>query len=203
MKQRVAVTSEKGGVGKSTLAVHLAGAWVDLGVRVVLLDGDDRVGSSLAWHARGPGLPFDVFAEDDARPKRLADADVVLTDTWGRPKRKELRAFAQSADLIVIPTGVSPLELESAAALDAYLRAEGASPVVVLTRVPPVGGAAEAARARLRAGGTRVAAQTVRAYAAYTRAAEAGVLVRDVPDERAPQAWTDVLNLARELHASA
>ncbi|MFD1730449.1 AAA family ATPase [Deinococcus malanensis] len=48
----LAITSDKGGVGKSTLAVHLAGALTERGLKAVLIDEDGRVGTSLKWAAR-------------------------------------------------------------------------------------------------------------------------------------------------------
>ena len=44
MPKVIAITSEKGGVGKSTLAVHLSGALAERGLAVTLIDEDGRVG---------------------------------------------------------------------------------------------------------------------------------------------------------------
>ncbi|WP_221088872.1 ParA family protein [Deinococcus aquaedulcis] len=197
----VAITSEKGGVGKSTLAVHLAGAAHAQGLTPLLVDEDGRVGSSLRWARRAGALPFEVVEADDVRPKKLARYDLLLLDTEGRPKRKELRQLAGRADLLLVPSGVSALELDATRELLDFLHEEGAARKtrVVLTRVPPVGHAAEEAREDLREAGLTVCNTVVRQYAAFQRAAEAGVLVRDVPGERSASAWSDVLRLAQEL----
>ena len=182
MPQVIAVTSEKGGVGKSTLSVHLTGAFTERGLSAVLIDEDGRVGSAVRWARRGPGLPFPVLEPEEVKPKKLKDADVVVIDTEGRPRRKELRALGERADLILVPSGVSMLELDATTELMNFFHEDPQTrrrTRVVVNRVPPIGKAGEIAREDLRESGVTVCNTLVRSYTAYVRAAELGVLCRD------------------------
>jgi len=135
------------------------------------------------------------------KPKKLAALDAVLIDTEGRPRRKDLRALAERADLILIPSGPTMLELEATRELLDFFEDEGAARRVrvVLTRVPPTGQAGEQAREDLRDDGWTVCNTALRSYTVYQKAAELGALCRDVRDPRAEQAWDDVLRLSREV----
>lgn len=205
MPRVIAITSEKGGVGKSTLAVHLAAALHERGLHVALIDEDGRVGSSLRWARRAEergGLGFEVLLPDEVKPKKLGGMDALIIDTEGRPKRKELRQLAEQADVLLIPSGTSALELDATRELLDYLEQQTAAARklrVVLTRVPPVGRAGEEAREDLRDDGATVCNTLVRHYAAYQKAAEVGALARNVADSKAANAWEDVLSLSREL----
>ena len=197
MPKVIALASDKGGVGKSTLAVHLAGALTEAGARVVLIDEDERVASSANWAGRGPPFGFEVVTPATARPKKLLAADVLVIDTEAAPKRKDLLKLAARAERLLLPCGPSALELEATVALYERLEDAGADlrrVCAVLTRVPGGG-----ARDLLVAAGLPVASAVLRASAAYVRAAERGVLVCDLKGPAAARAWDDVRRLAREV----
>ena len=58
------ITSYKGGVGKTTSAVHLA-AYLQTLAPTLLLDGD-QTKNATAWSQRGKGFPFRVAGIDQA-----------------------------------------------------------------------------------------------------------------------------------------
>lgn len=113
----VALLNQKGGVGKTTLALHLAGEWARQDARVTLIDADPQ-GSALDWsQARvHEGLPrlFGVLglARDTLHseaPELARSVDHIVID--GPPRVAGLmRSALLAADLVLIPVQPSPLD---------------------------------------------------------------------------------------------
>lgn len=204
MKQTViSLTSDKGGVGKSTLAVNLAGA-LALNAPTFLID-EDPIQSCVTWARRSGALPMTVRAPSDIEPGELQKARYLLVDTEGRPAFDEVLELTRKSTLVLIPCGTSGLEIDATVSLVRRLEQAKADLGVVkvaITKAPPVGTVGQQARDALSSTGIPVARAVIRNYAAHQRAAELGVLVRDVPDPRAAHAWQDVLELAMEVVGS-
>ena len=196
----ISLTSFKGGVGKSTLAVNLAGA-LALNASTLLID-EDPLRSCHRWASQNGRLPMPVLLPEEVEGSALSTSRYLLVDTEGRPKLEDLSELISSSAWTLIPCGTSGLEIDGTLRLIEALRnadTELEKVKVVITKAPPVGMVGQQARDALRKAEIPVANSVVRSYVAHQKAAELGVLVKDVPDPRASQAWADVLELAMEV----
>jgi chromosome partitioning protein len=190
---RLLIMGLKGGVGKTTTAIHLAGALALRG-KTLLIDADPTQGA-FEWAARGSGLPFDVVLPEEAKPKRF---DFVVVDTRAQPKGKTLDEFTRKADLLIVPCSPSALALETMPRLQEEL---SGLPFRALITLAPPAPSKDAARAEVRLAALEFPCfqSLMRRYAALEKAAMAGCLVSDVRDPRAALAWADALALAEEI----
>jgi len=192
----LAVTGFKGGVGKTTTAVHLA-AFLSQRAPTLLVDGDPNR-SATGWHRRG-GLPFTV-ADERVAARYAKDHTHVVIDTQARPSREDLLALAEGVDLLVLPTSPDALALEALLATLEALRGSGARYRVLLTMIPPRPSRdGDEARSLLESHGVPLFRGQIRRAAAFPKAALLGVPVYQVPDPRARLAWEDYREVGQEI----
>jgi chromosome partitioning protein len=139
----VVVANPKGGVGKTTVATHLAGYWASQGHHVMLGDADRQQSSRLWLQLRPPQArpisSWDVGEGLVARPPR-GTTHVVL-DTPAGMQGKMLQETMQLADKVIVPLQPSIFDIYATRAfLDelAQHRKAGRMQVgIVGTRVDP------------------------------------------------------------------
>lgn len=115
----IAVVNRKGGSGKTTTVMNLAGVLAGRGLKVLVVDTDTQKSCDV-WASQaernGVDLPFDVAADtdlDNLAKMRQLDYDIVLVDTPGslEAQTERLGFIAEQADFIIIPFKPAPLDI--------------------------------------------------------------------------------------------
>ena len=154
----IALVTEKGGTGKSTIAVHLAVCAARQGKIVAVIDLYPQ-GSARHWAERraanAENVPV-VAAKVQELPlllesARAQGADVVILDTAGRQDVTTAHVV-EAADLVLVPCRASIYDLEASRHTAELIRdAGGKRAAFVLNAVPSRGARAQEAREALEA----------------------------------------------------
>lgn len=187
----IAVLSQKGGAGKTTLAVNLAVAAERKNTPTVVIDLDPQA-SAKTWH--------DIRAEKEtpvvvsAQASRLAEvveiartngAEFVIIDTAPHSESAALAA-ARAADLVLIPCRPAILDLKAIGSSGDLVALAKKPAAVVLNAVPHQGRLAEEAEEAVRGYGLTVAPVKLTQRAAYVHSLTIGQAVQEFePDGKA------------------
>ena len=111
----IGVLSQKGGVGKTTVALNLAAAIATSGSRVLVVDADPQ-GSALAWSSAREAEPlFSVVGMAKPTlhrelPNLAANYHFIVID--GAPRVNDLaRSAILASNLVLIPVQPSPYDI--------------------------------------------------------------------------------------------
>jgi len=193
----ITVASFKGGVGKTTTAIHLAG-YLQAKDETLLIDGDPNR-SATGWAKRG-SLPFKVIDERQAA-KFAKNYQHIVIDTQARPEQEDLEALVEGCDLLILPTTPDALSLDALMQTVDVLKSLGANQYrILITRVPSKPRRdGEEAREMLTEAGLPLFKGHIRDAVAFQKAALSGVLVYQVADSRAKMAGRDYQQICQEV----
>jgi chromosome partitioning protein len=113
----IAVVNQKGGAGKTTLAMLLAGALAETGAAVLVADADPQ-NTALRWSTAGSGFPAEVedLSGEEGKlhkhlRKRLDKYDYVVIDSPPAATAPVTESALRLAHLALVPVIPSPLDL--------------------------------------------------------------------------------------------
>lgn len=195
----ITIAGYKGGVAKTTTAIHIA-AYLQQFAPTLLIDGDPNR-SATTW-ARHDQLPFKVIDERSAA-RHVRHYEHVVIDTKARPEEEDLKALSEGCDLLLIPSKPDTLSLDALRLTVNTLRAIKATNYrVLLTIVPPrPSHDGEDAHAALMEAGYPVLKTMIRRYKAFEDAATEGVPVYALASNRnAQEGWNDYQAVGKELY---
>lgn len=195
----VSLVSQKGGVGKTTLATALAVAAHQDGKQVFIVDLDPQASASFWMDTRQDGA-LAVTAVPAARlshvleAARQAGADIAFVDT--PPFAKDI-AFeaAQYADLVLIPTRPAVLDVMAMTRTIDLIKAFAKPAAVVLTFCPPAGKEIEDTEAAVGTLAAELCPVRIGQRIAFSRAQQTGQAAQEI--EPQGKAAAEILNLYR------
>lgn len=201
----VAVVAEKGGVGKTTLALSLAVAAVHAGRKVAVLDLDPQATAAQWTDRRKPEFPW-VVATPASRLKAAIESaqaqhvDFLVIDTPPHAGTDAVEA-ARSADLVLVPMEPHLYSLETLPKISDLLRLAGEVPACfVLTKSSVQGREDEDAAAFISGQGFTVCPTTLHLRAAHRHAGNVGQTAQEYePKSKAAEEAQQIYMYTRQL----
>lgn len=186
----LAIISQKGGAGKTTVAVHLAVAAAQRGLRAAVFDLDPQASATRWADKRQSPSPAIVSAQAPRLSSLLEQAasqaaDLVVIDSAPNADAASLAA-ARVADVILVPCRPAAFDLDAiGTTLD--LAAVAHKPAwVLLNAVPPQGRLGEEAASALQQGGVQVVPLALHHLVAFAHAVNDGRTAQEyAPQSRA------------------
>lgn len=198
----ITITGRKGGIGKTTTAVHLAAYFQTQG-STLLVDGDPN-DSALTWASRNL---FSFQTVDSSAVKTHLQQqryDYVLIDTKAHPEPEDIQVLADNCDLLVLPTRPSFLDLHALLQTVSNLEQLQTNYKVLLTMVRPPKRTDKhtrriTARDFLNHEDIPVFEAEIQQLAVFEEAPDQGELVKDFTGAIAQKAWSSYRALGQEI----
>lgn len=198
--KKIALIAQKGGVGKTTLAVNLAVSMQASGFKTTLFDLDPQESAVIWADRRKNEFPHVEFLTERRLPDGLTAAaehgfSIAIIDT---PPAAGPQAFtaAQSADLVLIPCRPSLVDLDAIRRTAQLIKSAGVPAFVIFNAAPPSATTlVEDARAIVDAAGLVAAPTVLRERSAYRAAWPLGsAVVENEPNGKAAQEISELQN---------
>jgi chromosome partitioning protein len=190
--QTIAILSQKGGTGKTTLALNLAVAAESSGLATAIIDLDPQASAREWSKSREAESPVVISAhasqlEEVLGTARENGAALSIIDTAPHSERDALSA-ARAADLILIPCRPAILDLRAMASTKELAELARTPALAVINAAPPRGHLADEAAAAIRGYGLEVAPVVVAHRAAFVHSLTLGQTVIEYePDGKAAE----------------
>lgn len=198
----ITITGRKGGIGKTTTAVHLAAYFQTQGT-TLLVDGDPN-DSALTW-AVNESLPFQTIDSSVVQTHfQQHRYDYVVVDTKAHPEPKDIQVLADNCDLLVLPSRPSFLDLHALLQTVRTLEQFRVNYKVLLTMVRPPKRTDQhtrriTAREFLTREGIPVFETEIQQLVVFEEAPDRGALVKDFLGPIAQKAWLSYQMLGQEI----
>jgi chromosome partitioning protein len=193
----ITITALKGGVGKTTTAIHLA-AYLQTKAPTLLVDADKNR-SALVW-SREDKLSFTV-ASQAAATAIIQKYQHIVVDTQARPEPEELKDLTTSSDLIILPTTPNHLDLDATMKAAELLNSWNANYRVLLTQVDPRTRNGRSGRDFIEENKLPVFKTDIARLVAFERAPSRGVTIQNYSDPRAQLGWQQYVAIGKEILA--
>lgn len=199
----LAIISQKGGVGKTTLATALAVAAEQDGLKTALFDLDDQATASFWGGIRQDPAPYvrDVkvaLLPRDLEKARSAGIDLVILDC--APIHANAQAVADEADFVLIPTKPDIFDIRSMRATVKVMQSFAKRFAVVLTFCPPAGSEVADAREAVQKIEAELAPVELGLRKAYARAQQDGLAAQEYEPEG--KAAKEIKSLYSYIHTA-
>lgn len=141
--QTIALISQKGGAGKTTVALHLAVAFATSGRNTAVIDLDPQASAANWGDRRDVELPVVISAhasrlQHEMQRARDAGCELLVLDTAPHSDRTALDA-AKAADLILMPCRAAILDIEAIATTLDLVQTTGKPIYAILNATTPQG----------------------------------------------------------------
>jgi len=206
----VSVLNQKGGVGKTTLAINLAYCFKKNGSSVLLVDSDPQ-GSARNWHAANDASKLDIVGIDrptiDADMKNLKfDQEWIFID--GVPQVSVMASKTlKCSDIILIPVQPSPYDvwashdivdlIKDRQIINPHLKA-----AFIISRNQPRTKLGKELKDILKEYGLPVFEHYTTNRVIYAQTASRGETVIDSSDEEAIKEITEIMNELKQFSMS-